>query len=255
MNNFNFYVLGNHSPNIRMFGKYKCTCYMLNGFSKNIFLDFGAGIFLKFLRLIKREKIDINNIMIIISHNHLDHNLSLMLFAIYLWVYNLFHRKNKKVNVILPNNNFMYKFVKLFKNEYEVSILTKDIKFDMDGCKFSFCETIHKGGSYATKIESKNGVFIYVSDLAKVSKPLSSFVKNANVVMVDSGYPFKKLDSFLDYHGMTQDIMYDLYECNIKKILATHLRICYKKENYIQKFPEKANVKLVRENSTYNLFK
>ena len=149
----------------------------------------------------------------------------------------------------------MYKFVKLFKNEYEVSILTKDMKFAIDGCKFSFCETIHKGGSYATKIESKNGVFIYVSDLAKVSKALSDFVKNANVVMVDSGYPFKKLDSFLDYHGMTQDIMFDLYECNIKKILATHLRICYKKESYIQKFPEKANIKLVRENNTYNLFK
>ena len=31
MNNFNFKVLGNYSPNIRTFGKYKNTCYKLNG--------------------------------------------------------------------------------------------------------------------------------------------------------------------------------------------------------------------------------
>lgn len=255
MNNFGFYVLGNHSPNIRMFGKYKCTCYMLNGFKRKIFLDFGAGVFLKFLSLVKKKKMDLNDIIIIISHNHLDHNFSLILLAIYLFIYNLFHKNNKMVKVVLPNNNFMYKFIRMFKKEFDASILTKYTNFSIDNCEFSFCETIHKGGSYATKIKYQNKVFVYVSDIARVSKILVDFVKNSDVVMVDSGYPYKKLDSFLDYHGMTQDIMYDLYECNIKKILATHIRICYKKEIYIQKFPEKANIEIVKENNTYSLFK
>ena len=59
MNNFGFYVLGNYSPNICTFGKHKSTCYRLLGFSKDIFLDFGAGVFLKFLRVVKKENIDI----------------------------------------------------------------------------------------------------------------------------------------------------------------------------------------------------
>ena len=55
MSKFKFYVLGNFSPNIRTFGKCRCTCYFLKGFSKNIFLDFGAGVFRKFCELLKEE--------------------------------------------------------------------------------------------------------------------------------------------------------------------------------------------------------
>ncbi len=255
MNNFSFYVLGNHSPNFRLFGRYKCTCYMLNGFDKKIFLDFGAGIFFRFLNIIKKQKINFDDIVIIISHNHLDHNLSLILLSIYLCVYNIFHKHNKRVKVILPNNNYMYKYINFFKNEYDIQILTKDTKFNMNECEFSFCRTIHKGGSFATKIKYKDNTFVYTADIAKVSNSLVDFVKNANVVMVDAGYPNKKIDSFSEYHGMTEDIMRDLDGCNIRKILATHLRICYKLKDYIQKFPKEANIEMVKENNTYNLFK
>ena len=187
---------------------------------------------------------DLNDIIIIISHNHLDHNFSLILLAIYLFIYNLFHKNNKMVKVVLPNNNFMYKFIRMFKKEFDASILTKYTNFSIDNCEFSFCETIHKGGSYATKIKYQNKVFVYVSDIARVSKILVDFVKNSDVVMVDSGYPYKKLDSFLDYHGMTQDIMYDLYECNIKKILATHIRIVIRKKVIFRNFQRKQILKL-----------
>ena len=68
MNNFNFKVLGNYSPNIRTFGKYKNTCYKLNGFSKEIFLDFGAGIFFKFLNIVNDEQIDMNDIIVHVFH-------------------------------------------------------------------------------------------------------------------------------------------------------------------------------------------
>ena len=93
MNNFKFYVLGNYSPNIRTFGKCKSTCYMLEGFSQHIFLDFGAGVFSKFIRMVNEGKIDLSKVLIIISHNHVDHNLSLLSLAIYLYIYNLTHKK------------------------------------------------------------------------------------------------------------------------------------------------------------------
>lgn len=255
MNNFNFYVLGNHSPNFRLFGRYKCTCYMLNGFDKKIFLDFGAGIFFRFLNIIRKEKINIDDIVIIISHNHLDHNFSLILLSFYLYVSNLFHKGNKKIKVILPNNNFMYRYVKRFKSVFDVEVLKKDTKININNCEFSFCATVHKGGSYATKIKHENNTFVYTSDIARVSKTLADFVKGADVVMVDAGYPDKKLDSFTEYHGMTEDIMKDLNKCDIKKILATHLRICYKLDDYLEKFPKEANIKMVKEKNTYKLFK
>lgn len=148
----------------------------------------------------------------------------------------------------------MYKYVKFFKSVYDVQILTKDTKFNMNECEFSFCNTIHKGGSYATKIKYKNNTFVYTSDIAKVSNILSDFVKDADVVMVDAGYPTKKLAFFSEYHGMTEDIMRDLNKCNIKKIFATHLRIFYKLKDYIEKFPPKANIEIIKENNTYKLF-
>ena len=73
----------------------------------------------------------------------------------------------------------------MFKKEFDASILTKYTNFSIDNCEFSFCETIHKGGSYATKIKYQNKVFVYVSDIARVSKILVDFVKNSDVVMVD----------------------------------------------------------------------
>ena len=95
MSKFKFYVLGNFSPNIRTFGKCRCTCYFLKGFSKNIFLDFGAGVFRKFCELLKKKEIDLENIIIIISHNHVDHNFAILSLGAFLKAYNF---KNKSLN-------------------------------------------------------------------------------------------------------------------------------------------------------------
>ena len=141
MNNFNFKVLGNYSPNIRTFGKYKNTCYKLNGFSKEIFFYFFYEIYFKLLNIIYDEQIDMNDIIIIISHNHIDHNLSLLELAIYLYFYNKKHIQKKKVKVILPHRSIIYTFIKSLKTVFDVETLNDKTTFDVDNCKFSFCKT------------------------------------------------------------------------------------------------------------------
>lgn len=255
MNNFNFKVLGNYSPNIRTFGKYKNTCYKLNGFSKKIFLDFGAGIFFKFLNIINDEQIDMNDIIIIISHNHIDHNLSLLELAIYLYFYNKKHIQKKKVKVILPHRSIIYTFIKSLKTVFDVETLNDKTTFDVDNCKFSFCKTIHKGESYATKIQSENHSFVYTSDIARFSNELEEFIRNSDTVLVDAGYPNKILHSFRNYHGITSEILKKINQLNVDKILATHIRFFATYRDYIKSIPKDANVEIVQIDDTHQLFK
>ena len=253
MNNFGFYILGNYSPNICTFGKCKSTCYKLTGLSKNIFLDFGAGVFFKFLNMVKSEKMDLNNTLFIISHNHVDHNLSLLFLAIYLYIYNFFHKEKKKVNILLPKKSIIYNLVLKAKGVYNSYILNESVNFTIDECNFSFCRTIHKGESYATKIKYKDKVFVYTSDLARYSKKLKRFVENADSVLIDAGYPTKLFSSFQNYHGKTKQIIEETCSLNVKTVFATHLRFLANFRDYINAFPKDKNVKLVKIDEYYQI--
>ncbi len=254
MNNFKFYVLGNYSPNIRTFGKCKTTCYMLTGLKKLMFLDFGAGIFHEFKCIIEENKVDFSEIIIIISHNHIDHNFSLLELSSYLEKYNRKNGTNVKVKVVMPKRSIIYSLASK-SSVFDVYILDERLKMNIDGVKFSFCKTIHKGESYATKIEYKDKVFVYTSDIARYSNKLRDFVKNSNTVLIDAGYPNKRLDSFRNYHGRTKEVLEETTKLNVKKIYATHLRFFSKYEDYIKCFPNNQDVELVMENNEYNLFK
>lgn len=254
MNNFNFLVLGNYSPNIRTFGKYKSTCYMLNGFSKTIFLDFGAGIFSKFMKMVNSHKISLDNIVIIISHNHVDHNLSLVSLALYLLNYNIRHEKKIKVSVILPKKSMIYTIISKLKNVFNVSILNENTVLYIDKAKFTFCKTIHKGESYATKIEIGEDKFVYTSDLARYSDKLKEFVHNSNSVLIDAGYTYKRFNSFRNYHGITKEILDETSKLNVGKIYASHIRFFSKYKDYINSFPKSVDTELVLIDREYKLF-
>jgi len=255
MNNFKFYVLGNYSPNIRTFGKKKSTCYMLEGFSKTIFLDFGAGVFSKFIKMVKANKISLDNIVIIVSHNHIDHNFSLISLALYLLNYNIKHKKKIKVSVILPKRSMVYSIVSRLKYVFNISILNENTELYIDNAKFTFCKTIHKGESYATKIEIGEEKFVYTSDLARYSDKLKDFVYDANSVLIDAGYPSKRFNSFRNYHGITKDILNETSKLHVGKIYASHIRFFSKYRDYINSFPKKCKTELVLIDKEYNIFK
>lgn len=255
MNNFNFYVLGNYSPNIRMFGKKKCTCYRLMGFNKEILLDFGIGVYHKFIRMVKEEKIDLNNLIIIISHNHVDHSFSLFPLIRYLRKLNKKSNELVKVTVFMPKRSIVYDFVSKAQDVIDLRIIDEQTEFEVGKAKFSFCNTIHKGESYATKITYKGNTFVYTSDIARYSRTLKEFVRGANTVLLDAGYPQKLLHTFKNYHGNTKDILRETEKLGVRKILASHIRFFSKSEDYLNSFPTNAECCLVKQDYYYRMFK
>lgn len=255
MNNFSFYVLGNFSPNINTFGKRKSTCYLLKGFSKYIFLDFGAGVFSKFLNMVKNNKISLDNIYIIISHNHVDHNLSLLSLGVYLLKYNKKNNKKIKVDVVLPKRSIVFNIIIKFKDVYDIHILDENTIIHIDNATFSFCETIHKGKSYATKIQVENRAFVYTSDIARYSSKLRKFVDGSDSVLIDAGYPRKRLKLFRNYHGITKEILNETAKLEVRKIYATHIRFFSNVKDYYSSFPKNIDTELVAIDKDYRMFK
>jgi len=240
------YVFGNYSPNLK--GK-PGSCYYLNGFKFPILLDFGIGNY----KLVK-EKIDLQNIdeiMIIISHNHTDH-----LFGIFKLLNNLI-KYNKKVTVFMPGKGFMFKIFKVIYNKnVDIKPLNETTEFLIDNHKFSFCRTKHSVESYATRIDNGINSFIYTSDIFDVDDNLKRFCKDTDIVLIDSGIPEKsERISLKGYHGETKYILNSFLQedLNVKKVYASHLKAKVDDEHYFSIFPKDKDITLIKMGNSYSI--
>jgi ribonuclease BN (tRNA processing enzyme) len=173
----------------------------------------------------------------------------------YLLKYNAKHNKKIKIDVVLPKKIIVFNLVSRFDTVFNVSILNEEKEIYIDNAKISFCNTIHKGMSYATKIQIGNRYFVYTSDLARYSKKLEDFVAGSETVLIDAGYPKKKFKTFRNYHGMTDDILRDTAKLNVGKIYASHIRFFSNYNDYIKCFPKEVETELVCIGNSYNMFK
>lgn len=240
------YVFGNYSPNLK--GK-PGSCYYINGFKMPILLDFGT----KNYDLVK-EKIDlksINEIIIIISHNHTDH-----LFGIFKLL-NKLVKYDKKVTVFMPAKGFMYYILKmLYSRNVDINPLNEKTEFLIDGHKFSFCKTIHKVESYATKIQNNINSFVYTSDIFSVDDKLKKFCKDSDIVLIDSGIPEKSEKiSLKGYHGETKYILNSFFQddLNVKRVYASHLKAKVPEEEYLNIFPKDRDITLIKMGNSYEI--
>lgn len=154
----------------------------------------------------------------------------------------------------MPKRSIIYSFVHLFSCVFDIHIINEETYFEKNGYSFSFCKTEHKGESYATKIQKENKTFIYTSDIAHVSKKIEEFCKGANCVLLDSGHPQKeKAHTLKGYHGKTEEILNNIKDCQVNKILASHLKRGIREEEYIKAFPLNADVTLVKMDQEYSI--
>lgn len=258
-------VLGNYAPNIKGIHKYPCSGYYIKGLSKPVILDFGIGILPRLFKELKLNNESIYNTIFIISHNHIDHSFDMIPLSMILLkrnfvndVKNLFNKKgkksNKKVKVYLPKRSLMYVYVKVLKNIFDIHIINEKTLLKLDGYTFSFCQAEHRGESYATKIEKENESFVYTSDIAYASRKIRAFCKNSRCTLIDSGHPNKDSAKTLPgYHGKTQEIVEDLIDSGVQRILASHLKASLKDEDYIKVFPKDYYISLAKINEEYNV--
>lgn len=258
-------VLGNYAPNLKGIFKYPCSGYYVKGFKEPIMLDFGLGIFPRFLKELKKEAADIFNTIFIISHNHIDHSFGMIPLSFFLShkyilqkIKKISRKKEtgdyKKVKIYLPKRSLMYVYAQLFKKVFDIHVINAETEFIIEDFKFSFCQTEHRGESYATKIEKDECNFVYTSDMAYVSRQLKFFCEYSCCTLIDAGHPNKDSAKTLPgYHGKTQEVIEDLIDVGVREILASHLKASLKPEDYMKVFPEDYNIQLVSKDKEYEI--
>ncbi len=245
-------VIGNYAPNMKFYKNFPCSCYLIKGFHVPVILDLGMGTFKKLLSELRKENQDIMDAYIIISHNHIDHSSGLIPLSFYLLRYKIKGKLKQKVKVYLPQRSMIFSYVNILKLVFDIHIIKEDTFFEIENCKFSFCLTEHKGESYATKLSMKDHIFIYTSDMAYASRDVRKFCEKANCVLIDSGNPCNnKLRCLAGYHGRTREIIEDLLDSQVKRILASHLKKKIEDKEYIKAFPKNANIELIKLKNEY----
>lgn len=240
-------VFGNYAPNLKGLPG---SCYLLRGLEKLILLDFGNGNVKKVINEIKKEEID--NLIIILSHNHLDHSLDIFKFA------KILKKYKKRVKIYLPKRSFIYYLVTRYKKVFDVTIINEKIKIKLKlkDTIIKFSKNVHSGECYSTKIITEGKVFVYTSDFSFVNEKLKEFCKNADVLLIDSGIPIINKFHLKNFHSNTKKTLKELFskECNVKKIMASHLKAGLSDENYIRVFPKNKDINLVKINYEYDIF-
>lgn len=238
-------VLGNYAPNLEGLPG---SSYLLKGFSRPILLDLGNGNFKRLIKEINEN--ELSDLIVILSHNHVDHSYDVLKLASYL------KKCKKRIKIYLPKKSVMYEIIVNFKKVFDVNIINEKTKIHIDDYIIDFCQTFHRGESYATRIKNESKAFVYTSDMSYMSRGLKYFCKEADVVLIDSGIPLENKFHLKGYHGITKEILEDLFsdECNVKCVLASHLKAKIKDEDYIGVFPENKNVNLVKMGNEYKIF-
>ena len=224
-------VLGCYSPNIFLKA---VSCYRLEAENKVIYLDLG------YLTMQKINKADYENMIIIISHNHIDHAMDLLRFAVKIKCMKKFLKN--KIKIYMPTAskgvNIYEILKKYFSDVIQVIRIYEGKKIFYGNLKITFCKTIHKGESYAIKIEQGDKVFVYTSDIAKVNYKLIKFCQNADLLLVEGGHAVYNNTPFGYYHGYTKDILENINIARAKKIIVTHLEPRVSKKEYYKNFPK-----------------
>lgn len=251
-------VLGNYAPNMKSIKKYPCSGYYVKGLDKPVVLDLGLGILPKLFKELEKDGSNIYDSIVIISHNHIDHSFDMIPLSIKLLLKysksNELKKGKQKIKIYLPKRSLMYTYVRAFKNVFDIHIINEKTTFDLGDYKFSFCQAEHRGESYATKIEANEKNFVYTSDMAYASRKIRKFCQNSDCVLIDSGHPNKDSAKTLPgYHGKTDEIVEDLRDSGVKRILASHLKTSLTDEDYLKVFPVNYDVSLAKINKEYDV--
>lgn len=242
-------VLGCFSPNYEF---KPVSMYKLELKEKIIYLDLGYG---------NHNKVDMDNLnksTFVISHNHVDHAYGLVTLLKKL-------KKNKiklenKIKIYMPKATRIFGIYSLLSKEteyFDITFINPDLKINIEDYEITFVRTLHKGESYGIKLTNRETkkVFVYTSDMAKVTDNVISFCKDADIVMMESGHPvFFQPFTLGKYHGYTRHMLADIIKANPKYIYLTHFKT-YASDKMFERWYPKTDIKieLVRLNKTYEI--
>ena len=232
-------VIGLHAPNTRM---KSTSCYIISHKRKLLILDVGQFVKDKIVKYICSAKQEIDDITIVISHNHLDHVAGLISLGDFLINY----FPNVFVKIYMSDTSEIYvNWYKMINSKYgnvfDIKILDENTIFKFSKYIVSFAKTNHcsdKLKSYATKISDGYNTFVYTSDIASIDDNI------------------ERRKTLKGYHGKTNEIVSSVLKCNVKSIFLTHLKACFSDIDYLNSLNEedKRSVYIVHEEDVFNIF-
>lgn len=237
-----------------------CPGFLIEYKDYKVLLDAGEGC----SRLLNMKN-DLNNLIIIISHLHKDHYSGLSGIAYASYVYKNLGYIDDKIKVFipygdLPINKSLYHYEsdpwdgskvcvenKLQDYEYltdygkenylEITPYMGMTRYDNTpiihgDLKITFCKNPHQLKTYSTKIETGNFTIVYSSDTGYKNNTLTSFSKNADLLICESTY-IKGQTKTSDNHLYAYEAGKIARDANITNLLLTHFCPEIDKENYV----------------------
>ena len=239
-------VIGCYAPN---FAFKPVSMYKIFLGKKIVYLDIGYG---------NGFKIDVNNLentIIVISHNHIDHAAGLLEFAVSLRLKGV--KLKKRIPVYIPDNTFAIRLSRIYPKQskyFDFTYINESTEVNISNYKITFCKTIHKGESYAIKIKKDVESFVYTSDLSRVTKELIEFCKGTNLVIIEGGRPIEK-PCLKNYHASTEHLIKNITKSKAGKILISHLKISGENAKAYDKYCKKNKIEIIKLKKKYCLFK
>lgn len=197
-----------------------CPGFLIENDKNKILLDCGNGI----SRLLNFP-IDLENLIIIISHLHKDHysDLSSVGYATYVYK-NLGILKNK-VKVYIPNESSLqdYKYLLNFGNKNYLEFITynEETTLEHGNMKISFSNNPHQVLTYSIKVSTKTNTIVYSSDTGYKDNSLTRFAKDADLLICESTFLRNQTKSS-DNHLYAYQAALIAKKANVNQLALTH---------------------------------
>ncbi len=178
-----------------------CPGFLITENDSRIMLDCGFGS----TSLLDKYK-DLKDLTVIISHYHPDHYGDLFALGNATFVQHNLGFLDKKVEVIIPEEQEVikginsdkitygdkiedYNYIMNTKHEhyFDFSTFNDKTTINAGGMTITFYKTIHALNAHAIKIESESGVVVYSSD-TDYDEALADFAKYADVFICEASF-------------------------------------------------------------------
>lgn len=228
MKGFSVTPLGTVSP----FPTKKCNCpgFLVQNEEYKILLDCGSGVSRYF-----NNSEDLKNLMIILSHLHVDHFSDLGSLAYESYVYHNLGMLDDKLKVYFPyhhpiNNDIMNLYSKE-NNFMDFREYTNLDEFNFGDMKISFFRNLHDVVTFAVKIMSENVSLVYTSDTG-YNSDLIYFCENVDLLISEA--TFLRGQKSSKYHMYAWEAGKLAMEAKVKKLMLTHFGPNIDKKLYVK---------------------
>lgn len=247
-------TLGSVSPNSK--GDKRGVGYIVKDGKYKVLLDAGSGV----TGLMNLDE-DLNNLIIKISHLHVDHYMELFALAYASFVRHNLGYLNKRIKVYLPEPDYYYETeyygdnqsgwgqIKV-KKEIPVHVLLNHIENYFEFINYDEKSKIKHGNMiitssknphdvkcYSTKIDNGKSSVVYSGDTGFIGNSLETFSKDADLLICEStflkGQPKKGNNHLYAYEaGLIAN------GANVKELMLTHFWPDIDKQSYVDEAKE-----------------